>query len=705
MVNFADSACKVLASSLLGESVWQQIGRFLTTPGLTLFLLIGSALLVIGLLVLTLTRVGHRRPLTMCVILSVVAHILLLGYAYGTRLIFQYPAAQKPVPVNVHLLGYDEIEPQNDEPEDDASVRKFADDLAQAETESLDRPDVELPFEMERQFRPDANGPRDFQARPAPGELSMLDQIQPNFQIGDPAASSLDSLDSELPQPQLIEPESIEFRKRGEGEGEVREHQPDFEPANNEPDPAKEMQQVEIEPTIIDQNSFPGEEQRLQQFQSELVVPEADRAVANQFSAAIRGASEGAGETGNPDPISPSGNEAATEPQNRQQLLQQAAAARRLGDGKPMPAAFRLRTPATRASAAKLLGGSSETEAAVNSALKWLASVQQEDGHWCPQSTAAGREDKVYGHDRGGCGSDADSGITALATLAFLGAGHTHLEGEYQNNVQRALEYLVRNQAIDGDLSGGAKLFARMYCHSMSLLAISEALAMTGDQRLTPAVKRGVLYTVESQDKRSGGWRYQPGDRGDMSQFGWVVMALHSARHGGIKVEDATWQRMIRFHDSCRTGASRGLASYRAGEGPSTAMTAEALACAHFLGVDISPAAITEATSRIGDELPSSQKINSYYWYYATLALNQTRGEVWQRWNEQLQRTLLSQQLATGSEKGSWSPDGLWAGYGGRVYSTALSTMCLEVYYRYLPQGESAISHSANGRSAANTIK
>ena len=34
---------------------------------------------------------------------------------------------------------------------------------------------------------------------------------------------------------------------------------------------------------------------------------------------------------------------------------------------------------------------------------------------------------------------------------------------------------------------------------------------------------------------------------------------------------------------------------------------------------------------------------------------------------------------------GSWTPDGVWGGYGGRVYSTAMAALCLEVYYRYLP--------------------
>ena len=60
-------------------------------------------------------------------------------------------------------------------------------------------------------------------------------------------------------------------------------------------------------------------------------------------------------------------------------------------------------------------------------------------------------------------------------------------------------------------------------------------------------------------------------------------------------------------------------------------------------------------------------------------------GEWEQRWNEALQAELLARQRWDGSAAGSYDPDDLWGGYGGRVYSTALATLSLEVYYRYLP--------------------
>ncbi len=78
-----------------------------------------------------------------------------------------------------------------------------------------------------------------------------------------------------------------------------------------------------------------------------------------------------------------------------------------------------------------------------------------------------------------------------------------------------------------------------------------------------------------------------------------------------------------------------------------------------------------------------------YNWYYATLLLHATRDQTpqarrdWETWNTALQRTLLTSQTSDGPQRGSWPPNSRWAGYGGRVYSTATATLCLEVYYRY----------------------
>ena len=77
---------------------------------------------------------------------------------------------------------------------------------------------------------------------------------------------------------------------------------------------------------------------------------------------------------------------------------------------------------------------------------------------------------------------------------------------------------------------------------------------------------------------------------------------------------------------------------------------------------------------------------SAYAWYYATLASFHVGGPQWEAWNSHLQAALLPLQRRDASvHDGSWDPDPVWGGHGGRVYSTALSAMTLEVYYRHLP--------------------
>ncbi|MEI7902001.1 MAG: hypothetical protein WCK89_17250, partial [bacterium] len=42
-------------------------------------------------------------------------------------------------------------------------------------------------------------------------------------------------------------------------------------------------------------------------------------------------------------------------------------------------------------------------------------------------------------------------------------------------------------------------------------------------------------------------------------------------------------------------------------------------------------------------------------------------------------------QATAGSDKGSWAPAGSYGKEMGRVVTTAMATLSLEVYYRYLP--------------------
>ncbi len=350
-----------------------------------------------------------------------------------------------------------------------------------------------------------------------------------------------------------------------------------------------------------------------------------------------------------------------------------------------VPEVYRLRLAPNRAKLSERVGATPELETAVKAGLQWLADHQEPDGRWSPRKHEGGREILEAGRDRQGAGARADTGITALAILAFAGSGNTHLEGPHRISVRRGVEFLLSKQDAQGTLGGEAQLYEFMYCHGMATLALGELLGMTGDPKLRQPLSRAVAYTLAAQDPVGGGWRYRPREAGDMSQFGWQIMALKSASLAGIPVPESTWRGAQRFLDSVSGGRHGGLAAYRPGEDFTQSMTAEALACRQFLGLANDDPIAKEAADYLLGDLPGQGEPNLYYWYYGSIAMYQIQGDYWKRWSDALRKTLLSTQRKAGPLAGSWDPNTRWDGYGGRVYSTALAILSLEAHYRYLP--------------------
>lgn len=351
-----------------------------------------------------------------------------------------------------------------------------------------------------------------------------------------------------------------------------------------------------------------------------------------------------------------------------------------------LPAVYADRMGARRAAAAVARGGSQETERAVQAALVWLAAEQSDDGRWDAARHGGGAARSMPGHHRHGVGARSDHGVTGLAILAFLGAGNTHREGAYSESVARGLRFLVERQRPDGSLAGDAEFFASLYCHGMAAIALAECCAMTGDGALRPPLERAVRYTLSMQSPATGGWRYAAGDRGDTSQLGWQVMLLASARQAGLAGFENAEAGARTFLQGVSSGRAGGLASYRPGERPSVAMTAEALVSRFFLGMPAEHPCVGEAVDLLARSPPETRSPNAYTWYYATLASFHAGGPQWDAWNGRLQASLLPlQRRESTALNGSWDPDPVWGGHGGRVYATAMAAMTLEVYYRHLP--------------------
>ncbi len=153
-----------------------------------------------------------------------------------------------------------------------------------------------------------------------------------------------------------------------------------------------------------------------------------------------------------------------------------------------LPERYLGRTAENRRRLAQAHGGSLDTEVAVEAALAWLAQRQDaQTGHWDNRRWEGGQETR----DLGGItyGVRAETAVTGLSLLTFLGAGHTHREGPYAENVRRGLEYLIHSQSKQtGSLAGDASPYVGMYCHGIATLAMSEALIMTNDPQIRPGL-------------------------------------------------------------------------------------------------------------------------------------------------------------------------------------------------------------------------
>jgi hypothetical protein len=669
---------------LLAETTWID---WIQERALAIVLLAGALAVAVILLVTLVTRWGQSRAMTNCVIISVIAHLLLVFVAYGTQLLQPQPlppghgGEMKLSLVEEGTVKSGSAHPSDAQPWEATEVASVIE--PPLPTPELQAPEPPSPIEGMGERDPVELPTAPLSERIAESTVELPPVKAMTLDEGPAPLNRNETADAMTPPtarlalpalaPPLIPPAAMETKRPAEPQladktpPPLMPDLPRWEPSRPPlealpPRTLESMEALELAtPDALAMGSAPSELAAL----APIVTPPA-------FT-----------------PVEETPAQPIAVP--REVLLERylnEAPTRRLGDGEVMPEPYRWRLSENRPEIAAASGGSEETEEAIRHALEWLASVQERDGSWSARRFGAGEEQRVLGQDRKGAGSTADVGVTGLALLAFLGAGCTHLEGDHRRTVEAGLAYLIRVQDSDGSLHGDAALFERTYCHGMAAMALAEALGMTGDKALRPTVEKAVRYTLASQHPL-GGWRYQPGDPGDMSQLGWQVMALKNADYAGIPVPAANIARMKAFLSSVSYGRNGGLARYRANEGPSRTMTAESWWCRYLLETDLGDEARDEGFNYVMEELPSaSGKANYYYWYYATLALHRSGDARFSTWSAALVPAILERQVDSGAYRGSWNADCVWGGYGGRVYTTAMATLCLESFYRYRPNSD-----------------
>ena len=333
---------------------------------------------------------------------------------------------------------------------------------------------------------------------------------------------------------------------------------------------------------------------------------------------------------------------------------------------------YLLRDPQMREKVLDRLGGNEDTEKAVARALDWFSRNQEPDGRWDIQK---------HGGQRG-----HDNASTSFAVLCYLGWGVKHNEpGKYQNNINKALDWLISKQEEDGGFTN--RQHNGMYDHGIASVALAEAYGLTQDPKLREPLEKAIDFIIKAQNQNHGAWDYRPNStRIDTSVSGWQIMALRSARLAGLELPDRPFELSAKWLDSIGAGQHRGIYGYDRRSYKTHAMVATGLFAQQLLGLSPEERRMKESVQHIAQNMPRKHSRDFYYWYYACLALYQNQGPAWEEWNAKMKPVWLDLQEEHGQHAGSWAPSGgNHMGDMGRVITTALATLSLEVYYRYLP--------------------
>lgn len=364
-------------------------------------------------------------------------------------------------------------------------------------------------------------------------------------------------------------------------------------------------------------------------------------------------------------------------------------------------------------------GVSRSKEKSIAAGLTWLDDHQSPLGFW--DSDGFMKEDRYPDAPASqGMGNPThDVGLTGLAILAMQGNGNTLHAGLYEKNVRQGVKWLKDIQQPDG-LFGEKSGNATLYNQAIATLALSEAYYSSGQAPpLKRPLKRAVNLILRARNPY-GAWRYnlEPNGDNDSSITGWMVYALKSAEES-MTIDPAVFDGAEVWFDSMQNretgrvgyawgsgngpgaGSSRNNSAY-AEKFPaqkSEALTAVALLARMFMTnkelqgewKDHPNYALLQKQAELIAALPpkwneEDGSIDFYYWHFGTMALHQWGGTPWRNWKSAAKEALLpSQRLENKKDNfyGSWDPVGPWGQDGGRIYSTAMSTMILEACFGF----------------------
>lgn len=342
-----------------------------------------------------------------------------------------------------------------------------------------------------------------------------------------------------------------------------------------------------------------------------------------------------------------------------------------------------------------------KVDEAVERALSWLASQQQDDGSFPTLPTG-------------------QPGVTSLCTMAFISHGHSPGKGEFGSRLERATEFTMACQKQNGiiafALDDGPEISRRVtghmgtttaYDHAISSLMLSELYGMSESRRadrMESVIKKALTATLlmqrwpKDKEEDKGGWRYLD-DRdesdSDLSITGWQLMFLRSARNAGFDVPKESIDDAVAYIRRCYS-KENGTFDYwigRTESGRTRAMAGAGILALAHAGFHNSAEAQSSGAWILKQKfvpyngaipLLDSRIIDRYHYsvFNCCQGMYQLGGKYWQEFFPKVVPILLAAQ----QPDGSWPADShkIDARFGN-AYTTALVVITLGAPNQLLP--------------------
>lgn len=326
-------------------------------------------------------------------------------------------------------------------------------------------------------------------------------------------------------------------------------------------------------------------------------------------------------------------------------------------------------------------GGTPACEEATLKGLRWLKSQQSADGSWAGSHSV---------------------GFTGLVLLAYFGHCETPASEEFGDSCLKGMVYLInRGMKNNGLMATNLAENSWPYEHAIATYALGEALTFCKEMKLVvPNLKevteKAGQFIIDNQHK-NGGWAYAYSTADDAhvdtSVSGFQIQALKACSHTSIQFKgmQPTISKALKYvNGNQHESGGYGYQSPNSHDKEYHTLTGAGMLANQMWGKGG-----RSEVRKAADYIVKNSKFtyddryaDLYAHYYESQAMMQMGGEYWEKYN-----LIFRDQVLKGQDS-----DGSWRVPGGgkeiravaplfvsnKIYRTALCTLMLEVYYRFL---------------------